>query len=742
MSKDVCNRCEFNVRIDCPNCAHKVEEGLRKTDGVESAELNFAKGKLVVVSSLADEKIKARCREIEDDIEFVSEMKNYTFPVTIDCADCARKVEEALGGNENVESVSFDFPKGKLKIRTSLTPDEIKKICRSVEDDMEFETSEKKEIDFSLIRIISALVLFLLGEIFSLNILSILSYIVAGYDVLYKAFRNIIKGKLFDENFLMTIATLGALFISSYEEAAGVMIFYQVGEYFQEKAVGKSRKSIASLMDLTPDECTVIDEDVERVERCENIVTGSLIKVKSGEKIGIDSVVVDGESFVDTKALTGESVPVKVSSGDSVLSGSINGEGTLILRTVKDYSSSTAAKIIKLVEENENKKASSERFITKFSRYYTPFVCIAALLLAIVPPLFGIMDFHSSIYRACVLLVISCPCALVLSIPLTYFASIGSFARNGILVKGDQAIQAISKMDTLALDKTGTLTEGVFSVQKIYCYGRDEDYILSVASALERNSNHPIASAILEKEDKYKFVATSVKEYPGIGLEGFIDNKRIKVGSKRIVENTPSVDDTGTLVYVSENDSLIGIIVISDKIKTSTKNAISKLRKVGVKNIVMLTGDRKEIADSVANSLEIDKAYSELLPSDKLSVLEKLLSKESVVGFAGDGINDAPSLKRADVGFSMGGVGSDVAIEASDAVVMNDDLEKIATAVSISRKTEIIVKENIIGSLAVKALVFVLAIFGIANMWLGVFADTGVAFLAVLNAMRALKYRE
>lgn len=733
---------EFDVKIDCANCARKVEEGLNATSGVESASFNFSKGKLTVVSTLSDQEIISRCKDIEDDIEFLSKMNDYTFFVEIDCAECARKVEQALNSNGNVESATFDFPKGRLKVRTTLTVEEVKDFCLDVEDDMKFDVKEKKELDIALIRIILALVLFVLGEVLSIPFISVISYLIVGYDILFKAIRNIFKGKVFDENFLMAIATIGALFISSYEEAAGVMIFYQVGEYFQQKAVGKSRSSISALMDLTPDVCSVIENDEIKSMRCEDVKVGTLLQIKPGEKVAIDSYVVEGESFIDTKALTGESVPRKVTVGASVLSGSINGEGLLTVKTVKDYSSSTAAKIVKLVEDNESKKATTEKFITKFSRYYTPFVCISALLLAILPPLLGLMDFSSSIYRACVLLVISCPCALVLSIPLTYFASIGSFAKRGILVKGDQAIQAIARMDTLALDKTGTLTEGVFSVQDVHCYGREKDYIISLASALERNSSHPIATAILAQEDKFGFKAGDVREIPGIGLEGTINGKEIKVGSRRILKDAPSCNDIGTLIYVSEDDVLGGIIVISDRIKASSASAIRHLRDVGIRNIVMLSGDRKEIADEVSSQLGLDRACSELLPADKLSVLESLMGGEHVVGYAGDGINDAPSLKRADVGFSMGGVGSDVAIEASDAVVMNDDLDKIAAAVSIAKKTDRIVKENIVGSLLVKFIVFGLAIFGIANMWLGVFADTGVTFIAVLNAMRALKYKK
>lgn len=738
----------FNVSIDCAECARKVEEKLQSTEGVMNANFNYPLGKLTVETTLTEKEIKDICLSVEDEMEFIENMKKFSFDVSIDCAECAAKVENALKANEKVMSATFDYPKGKLIVETTLSEDEIKDICLSVEDEMEFKESnesnkkEKKERDYTLYRIIASIILFIISEACGIPWIAIISYLIAGYDVLWKALRNILKGKLFDENFLMAIATIGALAITSYEEASGVMIFYQIGEYFQRKAVGKSRRSISNLMDLSVDKCS-IEKDGEIVEvNSEDVAPGDIMIIKAGEKIAIDGIVIEGSSYLDTKALTGESVPVAARKDSKVLSGSVNGDGRLRVKATAYYADSTASKIIKLVEESEGKKAKSEKFITKFSHYYTPFICLAAILLAVVPPLFGLMGIKESLYRACVLLVISCPCALVLSVPLTYFASMGCFAKNGVLVKGDNAIQMLAKMDTLAMDKTGTLTEGVFKVQKLYAYEKNADYLLSMAASLEVSSSHPIATAILDKAENNYRKADSVKEIPGIGIEGYVDGKHIKVGSARIMEDAPKLDDNGTHIYVTEDGVLLGIIVISDAIRENSKDAIANLRKQGVKRIFMLSGDRKERAEKTANELGLDGAYGELLPNDKLKALESLMGADHTTGYAGDGINDAPTLKRADVGIAMGGVGSDAAIEASDAVIMNDDPAKIATAISIAKRTEMIVKENISGSLLVKAIVFILAIFGIANMWLGVFADTGVALLAVMNAMRALKWKK
>ena len=733
----------FSVRIDCAECAKKVENALNANASVESAVFNFPKGKLTVVSTLSESDIRKMCTEVEDEIEFISEMKDYVFSVTIDCAECARKVEEELGKNENVKKAAFDYPKGKLYVTSSLSEEEIRQICLSVEDEMVFHTASLEEKkDYSLYRIIAAIVFFLAAKISGIEIIAVVSYLVAGYDVLWRAVKNITKGKVFDENFLMSIATIAALCIASYDEAAAVMIFYQIGEYFQRLAVGSSRDSIGKLMDLSSDSVTVKKDEEWVSVKPEEVNVGDIILLKSGEKLAVDGTVVEGSSYLDTRALTGESVPVKVEPGSSVLSGSVNGDSTLTVRAEKEYSQSTASKIMKLVEDSEGKKAESEKFITKFSRYYTPSVCAAALLVAVIPSLFGFTEWKDSIYRAAMLLVISCPCALVLSVPLTYFASMGSFARHGILVKGDDAIQNLASATTVCLDKTGTLTEGVFSVQCIEYLNTDKEHLLDCVYALEKESTHPIATAIMEYAGERNAEAENVHTITGVGIEGDYKGKHIKAGSARIMENAPEVKEDGTLVYVLEDDKLLGVLVISDRIRETSYSTVSKLRNCGVKTICMLSGDRKERAEKTAAKLGLDFSYGELLPNQKLEKLESLKSADGKLLYVGDGINDAPALKSADTGVAMGGVGSDTAIEAADCVIMNDDLSRLPVAISIAKKTEKIGKENIWVSLIVKAVVFILAVFGYANMWLAVIADTGVCLVAVANAMRAMHYRE
>ncbi len=733
----------FNVKIDCAECAKKVERALSENENVKSALFNYPKGKLTVVTTLSEDEVKNICREVEDEIEFLRDEKNYVFSVTIDCAECARKVEEALKADENVKRASFDYPKGKLYVTTTLSEEEVRKLCLAVEDEMVFHTSATaSKKDYSLCRIIASAVLFLAAKISGVEIIAVFAYIISGYDVLWRAVKNITKGKVFDENFLMSIATIAALCIASYDEAAAVMIFYQVGEYFQRRAVGSSRESIGKLMDLSSDSVT-IKRDGDWVSlKPEEVKIGDIILLKSGEKLALDGTVLEGESFLDTRALTGESVPVKVKKGSSVLSGSVNGDNTLTIRAEKEYSESTASRIMKLVEDSEGKKAASEKFITKFSRYYTPSVCAAALLVAVIPSLFGLTQWKDSIYRAAMLLVISCPCALVLSVPLTYFASMGSFAKHGILVKGDDAIQGLSSVSTVALDKTGTLTEGVFSVQSIEHLSCSKEHLLDCVYALERESTHPIATAIMEYAGERNIEAENVHTINGVGIEGDLDGKHIKAGSARIMDNAPEVKQDGTLVYVLEDDTLLGVLVISDRIRKSSYATISKLRNSGVKTICMLSGDRKERAEKTAEKLGLDKAYGELLPEQKLERLETLKSEDGKLLYVGDGINDAPALKSADVGVAMGGVGSDSAIEAADCVIMNDDLSRLPVAIGIAKKTEKITKENIWVSLVVKAVVFILAVIGFANMWLAVIADTGVCLVAVTNAMRAMNYRE
>ena len=800
---------KLKADIDCAHCAMEVQEGLKKDKYIMDASFNFQKKLLTVTTLLSIDSIKEKAKEIEDEIVFLDEddWVKKTYRVEIDCEECALEVEEKLRSNPNIKDVSFNYPKGKLTLTTTLNDSEIIRLSKEAEEDIKFLSEEVKNYVFTLTiaendkekllealekenrakkaffdkknrlhvssslsekeiikigksfssvsfhtsnieekksytleRAILSILLLVSAYIFSLPILAIISYIVAGYDVILRAFKNILKGKVFDENFLMSLATIAALCTNNIEEAAAVMIFYQIGEYFQDKATDKSRDSIGRLLDLEAEGVEVLINGEWKEIEPEEVEKGSIFRVKSGEKIALDAIVDSGEGFIDTRALTGESVPVKVKKGDKVLSGSVNGDSTLILKSTEEYEDSTASKIMKLVEEGESKKAGSEKFISVFSRYYTPLVCLSALLLALISPLFGV-SFSDSVYRAAMLLVISCPCALVLSVPLTYFAAMGAGAKNGVLIKGDDALEKMAHISSVAFDKTGTLTEGVFSVQSIKNLSTSKEHLATIAKSLEAESTHPIATALLALEEGEVKKAEEVTTIKGIGIEGIVDGKRVKVGNSKLMEGLPKIEDKGTLVYVTEEDRLLGVYVISDKIKSQAKSTMAKLKKLGVNKLIILSGDRKEIVEDTREKLEMDEGYGELLPLDKLNMVEKI-KKEGTLMYVGDGINDAPTLASADVAIAMGGVGSDSAIEASDSVIMDDDINKIPRAISIAKKTEVIVKENIILSLLVKAIVFILALMGVANMWVAVFADTGVSLLAVANSLRALFYKE
>ena len=800
---------KLKADIDCAHCAMEVQEGLKKDKYIMDASFNFQKKLLTVTTLLSIDSIKEKAKEIEDEIVFLDEddWVKKTYRVEIDCEECALEVEEKLRSNPNIKDVSFNYPKGKLTLTTTLNDSEIIRLSKEAEEDIKFLSEEVKNYVFTLTiaendkekllealekenrakkaffdkkgrlhvssslsekeiikigksfssvsfhtsnieekksytleRAILSILLLVSAYIFSLPILAIISYIVAGYDVILKAFKNMLKGKVFDENFLMSLATIAALCTNNIEEAAAVMIFYQIGEYFQDKATDKSRDSIGRLLDLEAEGVEVLINGEWKEIEPEEVEKGSIFRVKSGEKIALDAIVDSGEGFIDTRALTGESVPVKVKKGDKVLSGSVNGDSTLILKSTEEYEDSTASKIMKLVEDGESKKAGSEKFISVFSRYYTPLVCLSALLLALISPLFGV-SFSDSVYRAAMLLVISCPCALVLSVPLTYFAAMGAGAKNGVLIKGDDALEKMAHISSVAFDKTGTLTEGVFSVQSIKNLSTSKEHLATIAKSLEAESTHPIATALLALEEGEIKKAEEVTTIKGIGIEGIVDGKRVKVGNSKLMEGLPKIEDKGTLVYVTEEDRLLGVYVISDKIKSQAKSTMAKLKKLGVNKLIILSGDRKEIVEDTREKLEMDEGYGELLPLDKLNMVEKI-KKEGTLMYVGDGINDAPTLASADVAIAMGGVGSDSAIEASDSVIMDDDINKIPRAISIAKKTEVIVKENIILSLLVKAIVFILALMGVANMWIAVFADTGVSLLAVANSLRALFYKE
>ena len=605
------------------------------------------------------------------------------------------------------------------------------------------------------IKIVISFVLFLIAFIFKFettlinNILFILSYLIVGFEIVKKAFRNIIKGKVFDENFLMTVATIGAFFVGEFEEAVAVMLFYQVGELFQSYAVDKSRKSISSLMDIRPDYAFVIKNGKEEKVDPDDVKIGDIILVKPGEKIPLDGIIVDGKSFLDTKALTGESLPREVNVNDEVLSGSINLNSVIKIKVEKEFEESTVSKILDLVENASSKKSKSENFISKFAKYYTPTVVIIAVILAIVPPFFTGMNFSEWIYRALSFLVVSCPCALVISIPLSFFGGIGGASKLGILIKGSNYLEALAKTEVVVFDKTGTLTKGVFAVKNIENFNNfTKDQILKYAAYSENYSNHPIALSIKKEygEEIVKEKIEKVEEIAGHGILSIVDGKTILVGNDKLLnENNveyTKTDEIGTIVYVAVDNVYAGFIVVSDVIKEDSKIAIENLKKLNISKTVMLTGDKKQVGEYVAKELGIDEVHTELLPDEKVYKVEQLLKDKTDSGklvFVGDGINDAPVLAMADIGISMGGIGSDAAIEASDVVLMTDEPSKISHAIKISKKTLKIVKENIIFAIFVKILVLVLTAFGISTMWEAVFADVGVSVIAILNALRMLR---
>lgn len=616
-----------------------------------------------------------------------------------------------------------------------------------------------------LIRIIiSAILVIILSVLFKfveLNIwiqavLYLIPYAVIGYDILKKAVKGIIKGQIFDENFLMAVATVGAIGLGDFREGVAVMLFYQTGELFQSVAVGKSRKNITELMDIRPDYANVeIDGRLEQVDP-DDVETGTEITVNPGEKVPIDGIVVSGETTLDTSALTGESVPRNAGKGDEVISGCINLTGEIRIKTTKEFGESTVSKILDLVENSSMKKSKSENFITKFAKYYTPAVCIGALVLAIIPPVVRLIIGQSPawgdwITRALTFLVISCPCALVISIPLSFFAGIGCASSNGILVKGSNYLEALSDAKYIVFDKTGTLTKGVFEVTGVYpAEGFDSDSLLYYASYAESGSSHPISLSLKKHygKDIDRSKVTDVKEISGHGVSAKVDSKQVFAGNIKLMKleniNVSDIHDEGTVVYVSVDKKYAGCIVISDIVKDSSKKAIALLKQHGIKKTVMLTGDSENTAKRVASEIGIDEYKSQLLPADKVNEVEKLLSEKTgkeKLAFVGDGINDAPVLSRADIGIAMGALGSDAAIEAADIVLMDDDPAKIPLAAKISQKTLRIVKENIVFALFIKAVCLILGALGIANMWIAIFADVGVMVIAVLNATRALKLK-
>lgn len=581
--------------------------------------------------------------------------------------------------------------------------------------------------------------------------LFIISYIIVGGDVVKRAVKNIFKGQVFDESFLMSIATIGAFFIGEYPEGVAVMLFYQVGELFQSYAVGKSRKSIASLMDIRPDYANVKKGDELVKVDPDEVQIGDIIVIKAGEKIPLDGKVIEGSSMIDTSALTGESVPREVEVGSDILSGCININGVITAEVTKEFGESTVSKILDLVENASSKKSSSEQFITKFARYYTPVVVIIAVFLAIIPPL--VIDgatFSDWIYRALAFLVVSCPCALVISIPLSFFGGIGGASKKGVLVKGSNYLEALAETEIVVFDKTGTLTKGVFNVQEIHPEGVSKEELLELTAHAESYSNHPISLSLKRAYSKEidNGRISDVEEISGHGVIATVDGKKVMAGNIKLMKmmDIPYFKGEliGTIVHVAVNNKYIGYIVIADEVKEDSAQAIKELKAANIKQTVMLTGDNKSIGSKVAKELGLDKVYAELLPADKVEKLEELFSQKSKKGklaFVGDGINDAPVLARADIGIAMGGLGSDAAIEAADVVIMTDEPSKIATAMKISKKTLKIAHQNIVFAIGIKIIVLILSAFGIATMWAAIFADVGVTIIAVLNAFRALNVK-
>lgn len=575
----------------------------------------------------------------------------------------------------------------------------------------------------------------------------VLPYLLIGYDIILKAGRNICHGQVFDENFLMMIATFGAFAVGEYLEAVAVMLFYQTGELFQGYAVGKSRQSIADMMDICPEYANVeVDGVLEEVDP-DDVETGTVIVIKPGERVPLDGVVIDGESMLDTAALTGESVPRRIRPGEDIISGCINGSGTLKVRVTKAFEDSTVSRILELVENASSRKAKVENFITRFAKYYTPVVTITALLLALIPS-FITGNWAEWIQRACIFLVVSCPCALVISVPLGFFGGIGAASRIGVLVKGSNFLEALAGVETVVFDKTGTLTKGEFKVSEVITQGTMETELLRFAAIAESYSTHPIAESIKEAYGSTVDTAliSEAEEISGHGTSVVAEGHKILAGNAGLlIKENIEVNEykgNGTVVYIAVDGVFAGTIVISDRIKEGVPSAIAGMKQAGIRNTVMLTGDRKEAANEVAKELSIDKVYSELLPGDKVRILEEIIAvEEGKTAFVGDGINDAPVLTRADVGIAMGSMGSDAAIEAADIVLMDDDVAKISTAIRISRKTIRIVRQNIIFALGVKAVVLILGACGIAGMWSAVFADVGVSVLAILNSMRVMKKR-
>lgn len=772
--------------LDCPNCAAKIEKEVGSLNGVSLSSVNLMKQMLTIevetaVADTVAKQIESIVHSHEPDVEVSEKTTEQLTKVYLlkglDCPNCSAKIEKEVGELNGVSSSVVNLMKQTLTISVDASvamtvAKQIEAIVHNHEPEVEVSeyaaeattiknTKNKDDKDDSkkmIFRLISGAVFFAIGIILGELVKApspvelaflIVSYIILGGDVVLKAVKNITKGRVFDENFLMTLSTVGAFIIGEYPEAVAVMLFYQVGEFFQDMSVKRSRKSIANLMDIRPDSATINRNGELVTVAPESVSIGEVIVVKPGEKIPLDGIVIDGESMLDTKALTGESVPRTVHQGDEALSGCINQSGVLTIRVTKAFGESTVAKIIDLVENASSRKAPTENFITTFARYYTPVVVILAAILAIAPPLALGSDWIEWIRRALVFLVISCPCALVISIPLTFFGGIGAASKHGVLVKGSNYLEALNNVSTVVFDKTGTLTKGVFNVTDIIsANGFTSEQILEYAARAESFSNHPIAKSILASYGKEvdQATITDYKEISGHGISVVADGKKVLAGNTKLMEaeniSYTICDKVGTKVYVAIDGQYAGCILIADEVKADSKSAIAALKRIGVEKTVMLTGDDEKIGKAVAEQLGLDDYYTQLLPDQKVEKLELLDSKKrsgSKLAFIGDGINDAPVLARADVGIAMGGLGSDAAIEAADVVLLTDEPSKLVEAIEVAKATKRIVIQNIVIALAIKGVFLVLGAFGVAGMWEAVFGDVGVAMIAVLNAMRIMK---
>lgn len=684
----------------------------------------------------------------------------------LDCANCANKIEQAVTKVHGVKKAQVDFMTTKMTMDIEEShvlevDSETREIIGKLEPDVKViaMTDDQKDEGSNpnrnrLIRITLSFVLFLAlillkptNEIALISYLAV--YVLIGGDIVKRAVTNIFRGEVFDENFLMAVATIGAFFIGEYPEAVAVMLFYQVGEWFQSAAVDQSRKSIAKLMDIRPDSANLIVNGELRVVAPDTVTIGEQILVKPGEKVPLDGKIIDGTSLVDTSALTGESVPRTVKANDEILGGFINKSGALTVEVTKRFGDSTVSKILDLVENASSKKAPAENFISKFARYYTPIVVVLAVMLAVIPPfIFPDTSMNEWIYRALTFLVISCPCALVISVPLSFFGGIGGSSKLGVLIKGSNYLEILANTETIVFDKTGTLTKGNFVVQQIHSTTISKEELLRMTATAEQLSTHPIAVSIRESYGKEVAPITTIEEVAGHGVKAIIDQQTVLVGNAKLMKqfaiDIPVVNEVGTLIFVAIDNQFAGYLVIADELKPDAIEAIKELKAEGVQETIMLTGDNQKVAEGIAKKVGVDQVYAELLPDGKVDQLENIMtnrSKTSKVAFVGDGMNDAPVLARADVGIAMGGLGSDAAIEAADVVIMNDEPSRIAAAIQLSRKTLRIVKQNIAFAIGVKVLVLALGAFGFASMQAAVFADVGVTVIAVLNAMRCLQVK-